>query len=34
MFSNERLEPTIIEMGKTENNITGILFFIFSMFDI
>ena len=28
----EKLEPMIIEIGKIENNIIGIFFFIFSIF--
>ena len=29
---NEKLGPMIIEIGKTENNIVGILVFMFSIF--
>ena len=31
---NEKLGPMIIEIGKTENNIVGMLVFMFSIFSI
>ena len=34
VFINEKLEPMIIEIGKIENSIIGIIIFMFSIFFI